>query len=113
MLEKAVELVEIPVRRGQETLRVGLGPLRHARDVGHLEHQLVAEALHAPGHADEVAPLESTRQRIRLLERPGGDRAGAIAQLERQIWRPAAREQTVLARAREDAVDVLPRPERR
>ena len=102
VLEEAVELVEVAVGDGQEGRRIRLlGPC----DRPHLELQLVAEALDAPGDAHEVAALEAPREHVRVAERARVDRARAVAQLEREIRRAGACRQPVLARAGEDRVD--------
>ena len=104
VLEEAVELVEVAVGDGQERRRVGrLG----ARDLAHLDLQLVAEPLHAPAHAHEVAALEAPGEHVGVAERARLDRAAAVAQLERQVRQPGACLQPVLARAGEDAVDLV------
>ena len=62
VLEEAVELVEVAVGDGQERGRVGgLGPL----DLLDVDLQLVAEALHAPAHAHELAAVEAARRGCR------------------------------------------------
>src|SRR5436190_8373808 len=104
VLEEPVELLHVAVRDGQERRRVGAG---RARDLAHLDLQLVAEPLHAPAHAHELAALEAPGQHIGVPERAALDRAAAVAQLEREIWRARTRRQAVLARAREDRVDVV------
>ena len=105
VLEEAVELVDVAVGDGQE--RGGIGLLR-AGDRAHVDLELVAEALDPPRHAHEVAAFETARQHVRIPERAGLDRARAVAQFERQIRRARARGQAVLARAREDRVDLIP-----
>ena len=49
----------------------------------------------------------------RVSEGPRLDRAAAVAQLEREVGQARARLQAVLARACEDAVDLVAGPERR
>jgi hypothetical protein len=108
VLEEAVELVDVAVRDRQELRGIsGVGPC----DVEHLDLQLVAEALHAPAHADELAAVEAAGQDVGVLERAAGQRAGAIAQLEREVGRAGPGEQPVLARARVDAGDLVSRPQ--
>ena len=108
VLEEAVELVEVAVGDGQELRGVGgLGAL----DLVHLDLQLVAEALHAPAHAHELAAVEAPGEHVGVLERAAGERAGAVAQLEREVRRARPREQPVLARARVDAGDLVARPQ--
>ena len=106
MLEEAVELVEVAVGDRQERGRIGLA-LGRAADRAQLDLQLVAEALDAAGDAHEVAALEAPGEHVGVAKRPPLHRAGAIAQLDREVGRPGARHQTVLARARKDAVDLL------
>ena len=108
VLEEAVELVEVAVGDGEELGRVrALRP----RDVHDLDLQLVAEALHAPAHAHELAAVEAPGQHVGVLERAAGQRAGAVAELEREVRRAGPREQPVLARARVDAGDLVARPQ--
>ena len=108
VLEEAVELVQVAVRDRQELGRIGrLG----ARDLVHLDLQLVAEPLHAPAHAHELAAVEPPGEHVGVLERAPGQRARAIAQLESEVRRAGARQQPVLARARVDAGDLVARPQ--
>src|SRR5450755_287762 len=106
MLEEAVELVEVAVGGGQEVGRIGLA-VGGARDLRHLEHEIVAEALDAAGDADEVAALEAAGQGVGVLEGAGGHNRGAIAELEGQVGGPGTGREAVLARAGEHAVDAL------
>ena len=75
VLEEAVELVEVAVGVGRK--RAGSASSLGARDVGHLDHQLVAEALDPPAHAHEVAALKAPGQGVGVAEGPGGHRAAA------------------------------------
>src|SRR5262249_32689551 len=102
VLEEAVELVEVAVGDRQELRRVG-GRRVDARDRAHLELQLVAEPLDAPGDPHEVAALEAPREHVGVAKDARRDRAGAVAQLEREVRRARPRDQPILARAREDA----------
>ena len=68
-VEEAVELVEVAVGDGQEVRRVGLVGAG-AADLLDVELELVAEALHAPAHAHEVAALEAPGQDVGVAERP-------------------------------------------
>ena len=105
VLEEAVELVEVAVGGRQERGRVGrLG----APDRAQLDLQLVAEALDPPGDRDQVAALELAGQEVGLAEGARLDRAGAVAQLDGQVGAAAAGRQAVLARAREDPLDLGP-----
>ena len=108
VLEEAVELVDVAVGDGQE-----LGGIRllGARDLVHLDLQLVAEPFHAPAHAHELAAVEAPGEHVGVLERAPGQRTGAIAQLEREVGRAGPREQPVLARARVDTGDLVARPQ--
>ena len=80
-----------------------------ARDRAERDLQLVAKALHAPAHAHQLASLERPGEQVGVAERARADRAGAVAQLDRQVWRARTRYLTFLARAREHAprADVL------
>ncbi len=53
-----------------------------ARDRAQLDLQLVAEALHAPAHAYELAALEAPGEQVGVAEGARDDRAGAVAQLD-------------------------------
>ena len=106
VLEEAVELVEVAVGDGQERGGVGRAVGRPS-DRAQVDLQLVAEALDAAGDADEVAALEAPGEDVGVAERAALDRARAIAQLDGEIRRAAARQQPVLARAREDPLDLL------
>ena len=87
VLEEPVELVEVPVGASAGTapdpppLRepsTGIRRIRrNSRDVDHLEHRLIAEALDPPGHADQLTALEPAGQRIRVA----GTRGPAIVPL--------------------------------
>jgi hypothetical protein len=110
VLQEAVELVEVAEGNGEEGRRIGvLGP----GDGADLELQLVAETLDAPGDAHEVALLEAPGVQVGVAEDARGDGAGAVAQLEREVGRPGAGGQAILARAREDAVDLVAGTHRR
>ena len=104
VLEEAVELVEVAVGDGEE--RGGVG-VRRPLDRPHLDLQRVAEALHAALHAHEVAAVEAAAEQVRVAEHARGERARAVAQLEREVGRAGAGGQAVLARARVDAGDVV------
>ena len=103
VLEEAVEFVEVAVGDGEELGRVCvLGP-RHGAQLG---HHLVAKALHAPARVHEVAALEPAREEVGVAEGAGRDRAGPIAELEREERRARPGRQAVLAGARVDAVEL-------
>ncbi len=89
VLEEAVELVEVAVGDGQELRRVGRRGV-DARDRADLELQLVAEALDPAGDAHEVAAIEAPGEHVGVAERARRDRAGAVAQLEREVRRARA-----------------------
>ena len=112
VLEEAVELVEVAVGDRQEGRRIGLAR-RRATDRAQLDLQLVAEALDAAGDAHEVAAIEAAREHVGVAKGATLHGAGAVAQLDGEIRRAGARHQAVLARAREDAVDLLSRAQRR
>src|SRR3989442_483896 len=82
---------------------VSVGPARR-RDLLDVYLQLVAKAPHAPAHADELPALEGARQGVGFAKGPGCDRAGPVAQLEREIRSPGAGGVALLARARKHAV---------
>ena len=84
VLEEAVELVEVAEGDGQERGRVGLAGVG-AGDRPQLGLELVAEALHPAGHADEVAALEAAGQDVGVPEDPRRQRARPVAQLEREV----------------------------
>src|SRR2546423_852739 len=82
VLEEPVELVEIAVCGRQkagwvDTHRVWIG----TRDLDDLQYKLVAKALHAPHHGDEIAALETPGERVGVTKRARGDRAALVAQL--------------------------------
>jgi hypothetical protein len=104
VLEEAFELVDVAGGDRQE--RGGVGGLG-AGDRAHVDLQLVAEALHAPHDADELAALEATRDDVGVAEDARADRAGLVAELERQVGRARAGDEAVLARAGEDGVDLV------
>ncbi len=112
VLEEAVELVEVAVGDGQERRRIDAAGGR-AADRAQLDLQLVAEALDAAGDVDDVAAVEAPRDHVGVAEHAALDRARAIAQLDREVRRAAARHQAVLAGAREDPVDLLAGAQRR
>ena len=108
VLEEAVELLHVAVGDGQELGRVGgLGAL----DLLDVDLQLVAELLHAPAHAHELAALEAAGEDVGVLERAAGERAAAIAELEREVGGAGAREQAVLTRACVNTGDLVARPQ--
>ena len=112
VLEEAVELVEVAVGDRQERRRVGAA-LAGALDPLELDLRLLAEAHDAARHAHQLAALEAPAVQVGVAEQARRQRRAAVAQLEREVGRAAAREQTLLARAREDALDPLARAQRR
>ena len=105
VLEEAVELVEVAVGHGQERRRVGVV---RAGDRAQLELQLLAEALDAARDAHEVAAARSARPaRSASRNTRAAIAPGAVAQLHREVGRARARDQSVLARAGEDAADLV------
>ena len=111
VLEEAVELVEVAVGDGQECGRIGLA-LGGAIDRAQVDLQLVAKALDATGDAHEVTALEAPGQHIGVPKRAPLNRPRAVAQLDREVRRAGTRQQAVLARAREDTLDLLPGAQR-
>ena len=112
VLEEAVELVHVAVGDGQERLdRHVLGAFAAwpaaRRMSADLDHEVVAEALDAADHGDEVAALEAAGQHVGVPEGAGLHAARAVAQLERQICASSAGLQPVLAHAREDPADLV------
>ena len=112
VLEEAVELLDVAVGDRQELRRVR-HLLRCALDRFQLDLELVAEALHATADRHEIASLELARQEIGVAERAAGDRAGAVAQLDRQVRRAVLGGQAVLASAREHPLDLTARSQLR
>ena len=106
VLEEAFELVEITVGDGQEAGGVGLRALR-AGDRANLDLELVAKALHAAAHPHQLAALEAPGEHVGVAEGAPEDRAGAVAQPDRQIRSARAGDLAFLARAREHPVDLL------
>jgi hypothetical protein len=107
VLEEAVELVEVAVGHGEEVGRVG-GSLLDTRDVAQLGLELVAEALDATGHADEVAALEAPGGEVGVAEDARCDRPAPVAQLDGEVGGAGLRRHAVLSRAGEDALDRAP-----
>ena len=107
MLEKPVELLDVAVGDRQELGGVGR-VLLGTPDRGELDLQLVAKALDTAADAYEVAALELAGKEVGVSERAARDRAGAVAQLDRQVGAAVALGQPILARAREHALDLTP-----
>src|SRR5688500_17943101 len=83
-LQKAVELVEIETRDGQELGGVGAGG-SGAADRAMLHLELVPEALDPTGHPVQIAALELTGQEVGVAERARVERARAVAQLDGEV----------------------------
>src|ERR671930_552828 len=82
-----------------------VGPLRlHPGDRIELELQLASEAHRPPPDPDEVPALELAGQEVGVAEGPSGQRAGAVAELEREVRDAVPGGRAVLAGAGEDAV---------
>ena len=104
VLQKAVELVEVAVRRRQEAGGIDVRRRLRTGDLRDLDHELVAEPLDDPDHLADVTALELAPERVGVLKCASRDAAGLVAQFEREIGRARARHQAVLARAREQPV---------
>jgi hypothetical protein len=111
VLEKAFQLVEVAVGDRQEAGRIGVAAVG-ASDGANIDLKLLAKALHAPTHAHELAPLEASGEHVGVAKGAGEDRAGPVAQLERQIGAARTRDLAFLARAGEHPVDVLAEAQR-
>ena len=98
VLQEALELLDRAIGGGQELRRVE-GPRLQALDVVELGDHLAAKALESPAHADRVAALEAQPDAVGLAEHPGGQRAGGVAQLHRQVRAAVLRGQPVLPQA--------------
>ena len=102
VLEEALELLDRAIGGGQELRRVerpGLQALarRRARRPARRE-----SARARPRTRDRVAALEAQADAVGLAEHPGGQRAGAVAQLERRYEPPFARSAGPSAGTRSD-----------
>src|ERR1019366_2252334 len=107
MLEEAFELVAVAVGRRQEPARVAdLGGI-DARDRADLDLELLPEARHAALHLHDVPALEAPREHIGVAKGAREDRAGAVTQLDRQIWGAGTGDLALLARAGEYPRDLL------
>src|SRR5215210_6151840 len=105
VLEEAVELLHVAVGHRQELGRIAR-LLARTPDRLQRHLKLVAKALDTPAHAHEVAALELPGEEVGVPERAAGDRARAVAQFDRQIGRSVLGRQAILARAREDPLDL-------
>jgi hypothetical protein len=74
--------------------------------------ELVAEALDAAADAHQIAAVEAAAEQVGVAEHPRGQRARAVAQLEREVRRAGPGRQPVLAGAGVHAVDLVAGPER-
>ena len=107
VLEEAVELVEVAVGDGQERGRVGLAAGARARS--RARRPAARRGSARRGRATRTRSPRSKRpaRHVGVAEHARRDRAGAVAQLEREVRRARARDQPVLAGAGEDAVDLV------
>jgi hypothetical protein len=104
VLQKALQLLGIAIRRGEKGSGVEIGSLE-PRNVLDLDDQLAAKPLDLPGNADRVAPLEARREPIDIPKRPRRDRTGPVPQLQGEIDRAVPGREPVLAHARIDAAE--------
>ena len=100
-LEKAVELVEIASRLGNEGCGISVGLL----EVANVELQPIAESLDSPEHANGVPLVEPPVEELDVVPHAGVDPSARIDQLEGEIRGSGAGTQTLLAGHREDRVD--------
>ena len=101
-LQEPVQLGRVPPKCRSEIGRIGsLGGLERA----HLELKPVAEALHAPEHANRVAFAEAAVQELDVGPDPRLDPPARIDEFERQVRRAALGAPPLLARDRVDALD--------
>ena len=108
VFEEPFELVEVAVGSRQEAGGVGVSRrFLGARDRLQRDLELVAEALDASLHAHQLAPLEAPGEHVGVAERARANRAGAVAQLDREVGRARSGDLALLAHAREHAVDLL------
>ena len=106
VLEEALELLDRAVGGGKElggVERPGLEPAH----VVELRRQLAPEALELAAGEHRVATLEAQPDPIGLAEDASRKRAGAVAQLQRQVGAPVSGRQPVLAHARVAALEPL------
>ena len=106
VLEEALQLLDRAIGGGKElggVERPGLEPAH----VVELRRQLAPEALELAAGEHRVATLEAQPDPVGLAEDASGKRAGAVAQLERQVGAPVPGRQSVLAHARVAALEPL------
>ena len=108
VLEEALELLDRAIGGRQELRRVVRAGLQ-ALDIVELGDHLAAKALDPAANADRVAAFEAQPDPVGLAEHPGRERAGGVAELERQVGAAVARRQAVLPQA---AVAALESPSR-
>ena len=110
VFQEALQLLHRAIRRGQE--RSGVESARlHPLDVIELRDEVAAEALDPALDLNGVARLEAKADAVGLAKDAGGERAAAVAKLEREVGRAVLGGQAVLARAREPARKALPGPQ--
>ena len=81
VLQKPLELGGVPVGGRQELGGIELACL-YRLDLVDLGDQFAAEALDLSRDVNRVASLEARGQAVHLPEDPGGDRPGAVLELE-------------------------------
>src|SRR5256714_462314 len=101
-LEEPVQLVGVPAQPGRKRGRVGVLRGLERPD---LELEPVAVALHSTQHANRVALLEASVQKLDVIPDPSLDPAARIDELEREIRRARAGSQPLLAGNCVDALD--------
>ena len=107
MLEESLELLAVAIGGRQELGRIGLCRLEPAH-VLELGDERSAEARNPPAHLDRIAAIESRADPVGVAKDAGGDGAGAIAELEREIDRAVACGEPVLAGAGVATAEDLP-----
>ena len=110
VLQEALELLHRAIGRGQERSGVE-GARLHPLDVIELRDEVAAEALDPALDLNGVARLEAKADAVGLAKDAGGERAAAVAKLEREVGRAVLGGQAVLAHARERARKALPGPQ--
>jgi hypothetical protein len=104
MLEKAIQLIEIAVRAGQEARWIDFRRFHvDAHGIAHLNHELVAKALDAALNTNEITSLKTSTKDIGLPKGARNYRAGPVAQLDGQVWQAATSNKAILPRAGEYA----------
>ena len=106
VLEEALELLDRAIGGGKElggVERPGFEPA----NVIELRRQLAPEALELAAGEHRVSAFEAQADPIGLAEDPSGKRAGAVAQLNREVGAPVSSRQPVLAHAGVVALEPL------